>query len=223
MTAAVLPVTTPPGALVSGPSRRSGAGRGLADRGQHRSAPPPLGLLTPDHAKAWAATHLARSQQMDQQPGPVKGVRALAWLDDVLDVVGGRRFDVLLPTQEQAAVLSHVIDRSRDQRLVHPSITRRSAALQPPGRLGHPETHPLDSLQNLNEATTPRARRCPSPEAGPRSPTQHRCGRTPVRVAAPAGSAPPPATGGQPQARPASASPTTPARRGVPAGSRPDP
>jgi hypothetical protein len=47
MTAAVLPVTTPPGALVSGPSRRSGAGRGLADRGQHRSAPPPPRLPDP--------------------------------------------------------------------------------------------------------------------------------------------------------------------------------
>jgi hypothetical protein len=72
---------------------------------------------------------------------------------------------------------------------------------------GMPAPTPLDRLQHsVNRATAPTANPYRSTAAARRSPGSRTASVGPsVRVAAPAGPAPPPATGGRPQARPASA------------------
>ena len=51
-------------------ARGPGAGRGLADRRQHRPTPSALGYLTPtNYAKTWTTNHPELSYRVDQQPG----------------------------------------------------------------------------------------------------------------------------------------------------------
>ena len=122
-----------------------------------------------------------------------------------------------------------ITDRSRGQRLVHRSITRHSAA---PQRLNHeiptgdtaapadctshpgaegnqlvprPAPTPFGSLQNREPGQEHPVRSHAAAQLRPETCSAARQSDPWVRVAAPAGPAPPPASSGRPQARPASA------------------
>jgi hypothetical protein len=86
----------------SGLTARQAAGR-LSESGHHVEALAPGWLCLCRFTR-----HVRRVHQV-----PAYGTDPLAWLDAALGVYHGGGFDVLLPTQEQVAVLSHSAGRLR--------------------------------------------------------------------------------------------------------------
>jgi len=88
--------------LSDGSSLASRQAAGLLARAGHD-----VGILSDDR---WALTGWTRSVRR-RHPCPRYGDDPLAWLDVALRVAGDEGYDVLVPTQEQAAALSAAADR----------------------------------------------------------------------------------------------------------------
>src|SRR6266508_5065570 len=133
----------------------------------------------------------------------------------------------LLGVADPSSVLIHssFINRSgtRAEREPHADTRSRRASIPPStvrSRVGV-AARPVSSIGSLSEIRTNESgqeRRERDYAVAPvrHDARPHRSGRTSVRAAAPVGPAPPPTTCGRPEARRASASPTTPARHTAP-------